>query len=183
MFANRMGADTLPVRAMLAFAIISFARLASSGFSSALTTRDASQSPSQVILVHPSDNLSAVLEHASPGDVLLLANGRYLPGVKLVIDRNITIAAQNVGQAVLDGQNDHGVIHIHSGTVVVKGLNITGGYCFEVHRTLGQCTRSHCPIGVLAFTHVVFVLAGWRRHLHRRWQRILCLFQHLRQHR
>ena len=145
-----MGEGALPVTAMLAFAMISFARLASGGFSSALTTRDTSQSPSRVILVHPSDNLSAVLEYASPGDTLLLANGRYHPGVTVVIDKNITIAAQNVGQAVLDGQNNHGVIEIDYGTVDLKGLNITGGHASDVHETVTP-TRSHRPDGELAF--------------------------------
>ena len=123
-----MGATALPITAMLAFAMISFARLASGGFSSMLTMRATSQSPSQVSLVHPGDNLNAVLEDASPGDVLLLANGQYQPGVTVFIDKNITIAAQNVGQAVLDGQKDHRVIEIFSGTVSLKGLNITGGF-------------------------------------------------------
>ena len=146
-----MGPDASPVRALLAFASISFARLASGGFSSALTMPATSQSPSQVILVHPSDNLSAVLMYASPGDVLLLANGRYQPGVAVVIDKNITIAAQNVGQAVLDGQKSHTVIQISSGTVALKGLNITNGTSdYSVNNDCSNAVPQR-PDGVLAF--------------------------------
>lgn len=94
-------------------------------------------SGSQVTPVDPSHNLSLVLAHASPGDTLLLADGVYQPGVTLIINKNITIAAQTLGGAVIDGQGQHAVIELYSprspggkaylGTVALKGLNITGG--------------------------------------------------------
>ena len=108
-------------------ALMALVPLASGGSVGALT-RATSHSPSQVILVHPSDNLSVVVSYASPGDTLLLADGVYQPGVEVVIDKNLTIAAQTNGRAVLDGQRQHRVLTVKSGTVSLKGLNITGGY-------------------------------------------------------
>ena len=85
----------------------------------------------QVILVHPSDDLVSVLSYAAAGDVLLLANGVYKPEATdasaLVIGKNITIAAQQTGQAVLDGQGKRRVLEITNGHVLLKGLNITNG--------------------------------------------------------
>ena len=87
--------------------------------------------PHQVILVHPSDDLVSVLSYASAGDVLLLASGVYTPAATgdfgLQINKNITIAAQQTGQAVLDGQNERTVLSITAGFVHLKGLNITNG--------------------------------------------------------
>ena len=87
--------------------------------------------PYQVILVHPSDDLVSVLSYASSGDVLLLASGVYKPAATgdfgLQINKNITIAAQQTGQAVLDGQNERAVLSITAGFVHLKGLNITNG--------------------------------------------------------
>ena len=45
----------------------------------------------------------------------------------LEINKDITIRAQNAGQAVLDGENARQVIKISSGTVVLEGLKITKG--------------------------------------------------------
>mmetsp|Transcript_33601 Transcript_33601/g.92069 ORF Transcript_33601/g.92069 Transcript_33601/m.92069 type:complete len:329 (+) Transcript_33601:370-1356(+) len=90
--------------------------------------------PHQVILVHPSDDLVSVLSYASSGDVLLLASGVYTPAATgdfgLQINKNITIAAQQTGQAVLDGQNERTVLSITAGFVHLKGLNITNGSNF-----------------------------------------------------
>jgi len=92
-----------------------------------LIKRGGSPSPNQLILVHPTDNLSAVVAYATAGDVLLLADGVYRPGVTIMIDKNITIAAQVTGHAVIDGQGKHRVLQIGKGKVVLTGLNITGG--------------------------------------------------------
>mmetsp|Transcript_39927 Transcript_39927/g.104912 ORF Transcript_39927/g.104912 Transcript_39927/m.104912 type:complete len:296 (+) Transcript_39927:369-1256(+) len=92
--------------------------------------------PHQVILVHPSDDLVSVLSYASSGDVLLLASGVYTPAATgdfgLQINKNITIAAQQTGQAVLDGQNERTVLSITAGFVHLKGLNITNGVGTQV---------------------------------------------------
>mmetsp|Transcript_27531 Transcript_27531/g.70262 ORF Transcript_27531/g.70262 Transcript_27531/m.70262 type:complete len:297 (-) Transcript_27531:250-1140(-) len=92
--------------------------------------------PHQVILVHPSDDLVSVLSYASSGDVLLLASGVYTPAATgdfgLQINKNITIAAQQTGQAVLDGQKQRGVLSITAGFVHLKGLNITNGVGTQV---------------------------------------------------
>jgi len=105
----------------------------------------------QVILVHPTDDIVSVLSFATAGDVLLLANGVYKPEAStaatyhpysttgdplflasgvysgLVIDKDITIAAQHTGQAVLDGQGKRRVLWIGNGHVLLKGLKITNG--------------------------------------------------------
>ena len=121
-----MGTDAGSVTAVLAFALISVVQPASGEVSSALIATPST--PDQQILVHPSDNLSAVVAHASPGDVLLLADGVYQPGVVVAIDKNLTIAAQTDGRAVIDGQSKHRVFYTSSyGVVHLKGLNITAG--------------------------------------------------------
>ena len=94
------------------------------------------------IVVHPTDNLIEAVASASPGDVLLLADGVYHVSeyetrqhdnraAFVIIDKDITIAAQNVGRAVMDGGAEDmigGVLAVHAGTVVLRGLNITGGF-------------------------------------------------------
>ena len=106
----------------------------------------------QVILVHPSDDLVSVLSYAAAGDVLLLANGVYKPEATdasaLVIGKNITIAAQQTGQAVLDGQGKRRVLEITNGHVLLKGLNITNGYTEDVSSQfkLFQIFSHPCPV-------------------------------------
>ena len=79
--------------------------------------------------------LQAALTAASPGDELVLADGtytgnggnaRYAENV-LVINKDITIRAQNAGQAVLDGQGTRRVLYVGSGTVSLEGLGIANG--------------------------------------------------------
>ena len=85
-------------------------------------------------VVSPGANLQTVVDAATAGDEIVLADGTYTgSGTSaagsnmLYINKNITIRAQNPGQAVLDGQGARRVIYIASGTVVLDGLNITGG--------------------------------------------------------
>ena len=77
--------------------------------------------------------LQAALDAASAGDILELADGTYTstytgsgPNV-LQISKDITIRAQNYGQAILDGENVRRVIYILNGTVVLQGLGVTKG--------------------------------------------------------
>ena len=93
-------------------------------------------------LVHPSvrrlatttvspgaGTLQAAVNAASAGDTLVLADGTYTgSGTNVLeISKDITIRAQNSGQAVVDGQNARRVVHITSGTVALEGLKITKG--------------------------------------------------------
>ena len=87
-------------------------------------------------LVQPGeDTLQAALTAASPGDELVLADGTYTGNGGnagstdnvLVINKDITIRAQNAGQAVLDGQGTRRVLYVGSGTVSLEGLNFTNG--------------------------------------------------------
>ena len=82
------------------------------------------------INVSPSDNLQTKLNNAGAGDTLILADGTYLGSGSnvLEISKDITIRAQNSGQAILDGENTRSVIDITNGTVTLEGLNITRGY-------------------------------------------------------
>ena len=57
---------------------------------------------------------------------LLLEDGTYA-GSTFTIGRDVTLRAQNVGHAVLDGENTRRVMTINSGTITVTGLNITRG--------------------------------------------------------
>ena len=88
------------------------------------------------MLVQPGeDTLQAALTAASPGDELVLADGTYTGNGGnagfvdnvLVINEDITIRAQNAGQAVLDGQGMRRVLYVGSGTVSLEGLDITKG--------------------------------------------------------
>ena len=74
--------------------------------------------------------LQAAVNAASAGDTLVLADGDYTgSGTNVLeISKDITIRAQNSGQAVVDGQNARRVVHITSGTVALEGLKITKGY-------------------------------------------------------
>ena len=84
--------------------------------------------------------------------MLLLANGVYKPDATdasaLVIGKNITIAAQQTGQAVLDGQGKRRVLEITNGHVLLKGLNITNGYTEDVSSQfkLFQIFSHPCPV-------------------------------------
>ena len=73
--------------------------------------------------------LQTALDNANAGDTLVLADGTYTGSGSdvLTISKDITIRAQNAGQAILDGENTRRVIKINSGTVVLEGLKITKG--------------------------------------------------------
>ena len=73
--------------------------------------------------------LQAALNAASAGDTLELTDGTYTGNGNSVLEisKDITIRAQNSGQAVLDGGNARRVISITSGTVTLEGLGITKG--------------------------------------------------------
>ena len=74
-------------------------------------------------------NLVAALTNAVDGDELKLGDGTYTGSgdTLLTINKNITIRAQHVGQAVLDGKDARRVIQIVNGMVILEGLNITRG--------------------------------------------------------
>ena len=78
--------------------------------------------------------LQAAVDGASSGDALLLADGYYTAGnntyVLGLIGKDITIQAQNAGQAILDGLSAGRVVHISGGTVTLDGLKITKGNCY-----------------------------------------------------
>ena len=89
-----------------------------------------------VTVVQPGyGTLQAAYSAADPGDELVLADGTYTgnagsAGIHdnvLVIDKDITIRAQNTGQAVLDGQDTRRVLYIGNSTVFLQGLSITKG--------------------------------------------------------
>ena len=83
-----------------------------------------------VINVQPgSGTLQAAHDAASDGDELVLADGTYTSsgGNVLEISKSITIRALSPRGAILDGQNARRVVRITSGTVVLEGLDITGG--------------------------------------------------------
>ena len=81
-----------------------------------------------VVAVSPGPtSVQDALSSASDGDVLLLKGGTYALESTIAIDKDITIRAENSGQAILDGGNDKRVISISSATVVLEGLHITKG--------------------------------------------------------
>jgi hypothetical protein len=76
-----------------------------------------------------SGTLQAELDAASDGDELVLADGMYTGSGDdvLEINKDITIRAQNAGQAILDGEDTRRVIKVSSGTVDLEGLSIING--------------------------------------------------------
>ena len=96
--------------------------------------------------MQPGDGtLQKALADASPGNELVLADGTYTGGAGSVleIEKDITIRAQNAGQAVLDGQGTRRVLDIGfwdgSITVSLEGLTITNGITPYV------CSCAICP--------------------------------------
>jgi len=75
-------------------------------------------------------SLQRVLSAASVGDVILLSNGTYTGSGDSVLDvaKDVTIRARSVGGAVLDGEGLRRVVRVRSGTVVLEGLVLAGGY-------------------------------------------------------
>ena len=93
------------------------------------------------IHVSPSDDLQMKLNNANAGDTLILADGTDLgSGNELrYISKDITIRAQNFGQAILHGQGARRVIRIAGGHITLEGLGITGGHT----------VRCPCPAAIL----------------------------------
>ena len=94
-------------------------------------------------MVYPGANLQTVVDNANAGDVILLTDGTYNGTGRsysgnnmLYINKDITIQAQNPGQAVLDGENATRVVYIRSGTITLDGLAITRGRASSVSATL-----------------------------------------------
>ena len=88
-----------------------------------------------VINVQPgAGTLQAALNAASAGDELILANGTYTGSGTNVLDigKTITIRALHTRGAILNGQSARRVVAITSGTVVLEGLDITGGFVTNV---------------------------------------------------
>ena len=104
-----------------------------------------------VVNVGPTDDLVSVLAAASAGDEIVLADGTYTPTADgenaLVINKDITIRAQNHGQAVLDGQDSRRVIKIESGTVALEGLTITRGSASSVCASTSKPEHPIDPMG------------------------------------
>merc|ERR1719201_2180958 len=97
-------------------------------------------------LIHPSDNLRAILASASEGDVIELADGVYTTdgiapetGRKIVpgdwmfqINKAVTVVAQNPGRVVLDGLN------ITNGRALYPGSG-AGIFCFSGSLNVKRC--------------------------------------------
>ena len=74
------------------------------------------------------DSLKAALQGSATE--IILADGTHALTSTLRIIRDVTIRAENSGQATLDGGNNDRVMQINSGTVVLEGLHITKGKTF-----------------------------------------------------
>ena len=123
--------------------------------------------------VSPSDNLQTKLTNAGAGDTLVLADGTYRGSGSnvLEISKDITIRAQNSGQAIVDGENTRRVIYITSGTVTLEGLKITRGYSAVRYPCPAELrawtlTNSIAPMGCSLSLTCLLCLAVWRWRLH-----------------
>ena len=105
-----------------------------------------------VHIVHAGASLQAVLNAASPGDEIRLANGTYTGSGDSVLDvkKNVTIRALSPGHAVLDGQGSRRGIRIfRSCTVRLEGLVLTGGHTLNgggLFATDGNVWLTSCTI-------------------------------------
>ena len=89
--------------------------------------------------------IQSALDISSSGDTLILKDGSYLSsgarehGCSQVVKilKDITIRAQNPGNAILDGENARRVVWIIAGTVVIEGLQVTRG------RKEATCSSDH----------------------------------------
>ena len=61
-----------------------------------------------------------------------MAAGSYLVSETLLINRNVTIVAEEDAMVVLDGQNARRVMTISTGVVQLTGLDITRGLALNV---------------------------------------------------
>ena len=100
----------------------------------------------QTIVSPGAGTLQAALDSATAGDELVLQDGVYTGSGDnvLEIDMDITIRAENAGQAVLDGSAARRVVKITSGTVVLDVLNITNGRLQDA-----GCTYSYGDLSCL----------------------------------
>ena len=117
------------------------------------------------INVSPGDNLQTAVDNAQPGDELILADGNYTAEAgdnMLLVNKNITIRAQNPGQAVLDGQDARRVMYILSGAVTLDGLNITHGKHSEDWRRHRVTARI---LNALSLTCFVWLACALTCHL------------------
>ena len=103
----------------------------------------------RLTLISRGANLQTVVDNANAGDVIVLSDGTYTGagtswrGSNMIyINKDITIRAQNPGQAVLDGQDARRVIYVARGTVTLDGLAITRGSATYVSATLLKPQRS-----------------------------------------
>ena len=133
--------------------------------------------------------LQTAFNAAGAGDVLELVDGTYTGNGSEVIkiDKDITVRAQNSGQAILDGDSARRVIYITNGTVTLEGLKLTKGsspVCLLALLHLDLAYPLHCPVGVLAFHGCATLapLSAERRWPpHRRWHNHAQQLRHPRQ--
>ena len=85
-----------------------------------------------IISVGPSDDLQAVIDAASPNDIIELADGTYTSSrdQMYVIDKNLTIRAHNFGGVVIDGENTRQLFRLQ-GYETVNGAVTLQGYSTE----------------------------------------------------
>jgi hypothetical protein len=80
--------------------------------------------------VRTPNDLQYALEHASPGEELVLFDGTYTGGGEFIatIRTAVTIRARNPGRAVLDGQDERRLVAMApGGSVTIVGLILTRG--------------------------------------------------------
>ncbi|MDC0526117.1 hypothetical protein OAO87_03865, partial [bacterium] len=70
----------------------------------------------------------------------------------LVINKDITIRAQNSGRAIIDGEGRGRVIYVESSTVSLEGLQIINGRSGSVRKLSQFWTFLPSPMGCLLFS-------------------------------
>jgi parallel beta-helix repeat protein len=76
-------------------------------------------------VLHPYQNITSGIEHASDGDTVHALGGTYVENV--VVDKSITLEGES--KPVINGMTGHG-IDITANNVTIEGFNITySGYC------------------------------------------------------
>ncbi len=89
--------------------------------------------------------LKEAISQASSGDTIFVSQGTYREG-SIVIDKPLFIIG--IGQAVLDGENEYGILRVESDSVLIRGLTLkdVGISYVEDLSAIRIVNSSHCTI-------------------------------------
>jgi len=96
-------------------------------------------------VISPNNDLNSIVNNCSSGTVITLEDGIYEVNSTLLLDKNITIKAENPFKAMIKGHNGS-VISNHDANVSLIGLVITGGNNSGINSIGGHLNITKCNI-------------------------------------